>query len=136
MTNDTDPFRTNTLGEAKVASDDATKNNERGNSMNRTTHTPGPWSYEYTPYISQDGEEIPAFQIHGIAKISETNESRPQEEQEANARLIAAAPDLLAALEAQAMAEADPEASERKGYFDRARDLRRAALANAGRMVW
>jgi hypothetical protein len=51
-------------------------------------------------------------------------------EQKAEA-LHAAAPDLLAALEAQEMAEADPEASLRKGYFDRARELRKAALAKA-----
>ena len=43
-----------------------------------------------------------------------------------------AAPDLLEALEAQAMADADPEASERKGYFERAREMRRAALKLAG----
>jgi hypothetical protein len=52
------------------------------------------------------------------------------EQQKAEA-LHAAAPDLLAALEAQEMAEADPEASLRKGYFDRARELRKAALAKA-----
>jgi hypothetical protein len=49
----------------------------------------------------------------------------------ANARLIAAAPDMLAALEMQQMAEYDPEASRRKGYFDRARELRDAAIAKA-----
>lgn len=43
---------------------------------------------------------------------------------------------LLEALEAQAMADADREASERKGYFERARELRRAALKLAGRPVW
>ena len=42
-----------------------------------------------------------------------------------------AAPDMLDALKAQEMADADPEASRRKGYFDRARDMRRAALAKA-----
>lgn len=47
------------------------------------------------------------------------------------ARLRDAAPDLLEALEAQEMAEWDPEAAQRKGYFDRARELRRAALAQA-----
>ncbi len=48
---------------------------------------------------------------------------------EPNARLVASGPDMLAALEAQEMAEADPESGRRKGYFDNARELREAALA-------
>jgi hypothetical protein len=47
------------------------------------------------------------------------------------ASLVNAAPDMLEALEAQEMAEWDPEAARRKGYFDRARELRRAAIARA-----
>lgn len=46
-------------------------------------------------------------------------------------RLCEAAAAMLEALEAQEMAEHDPEAARRKGYFDRARDLRKAALAKA-----
>ena len=38
----------------------------------------------------------------------------------------------LEALESQEMADADPEASRRKGYYDRARELRRAVLASSG----
>jgi hypothetical protein len=38
---------------------------------------------------------------------------------------------MLRALKWQEMAEADPAAARRKGYFDRARDSRRAALAAA-----
>jgi hypothetical protein len=38
---------------------------------------------------------------------------------------------MLAALEAQEMAEHDPEAARRKGYFDHARNLRKAAIAKA-----
>ena len=54
-----------------------------------------------------------------------------EEEFEANCALVYAAPLLLEALEAQEWAEYDPEASRRKGYFDRARALRKAALAIA-----
>jgi hypothetical protein len=50
---------------------------------------------------------------------------------DAEACLREAAPELLEALEAQEMAEWDPEAARRKGYFDRARELRRAAIAKA-----
>ena len=47
-----------------------------------------------------------------------------------------AAAALLEALEAQAMADADPEASRRKGYFKRARELRIAALTTAWRPAY
>jgi hypothetical protein len=63
--------------------------------MTRSAYTSGPWTYEYNPYTSHDDREIPAFQVHGEHKVCETNEDRPPEEQEANARLIAAAPSLL-----------------------------------------
>lgn len=46
-------------------------------------------------------------------------------------RVAAAATDMLAALIAQEMADADPAAARRKGYFDRARNLRKAAIAKA-----
>ena len=63
-------------------------------------HTPVSWTYQYSPYTSQHGEEIPAFEVHGDEeKVCDTNENRPSEEQEANARLIAAAPELFDALE-------------------------------------
>jgi len=42
-----------------------------------------------------------------------------------------AAEAMFEALCAQEVAEFDPEAARRKGYFDRARDLRKAALAKA-----
>lgn len=55
-------------------------------------HTPGPWGYEMDDYVTQ------VFVIDrdpGRLVIAEVNE---QPEQEANARLMAAAPELLAAL--------------------------------------
>ena len=67
--------------------------------MTSAAHTPGPWTYQYSPYTSQDGREIPAFEVHAEEKVCDTNENRPIEEQEANARLIAAVPDMLKALE-------------------------------------
>ena len=68
--------------------------------MTKTAHTSGPWTYQYSPYTSQDEQEIPAFEVHGDEyKVCDTNEDRPVGEQEGNARLIAAAPDLLEAAE-------------------------------------
>jgi hypothetical protein len=67
--------------------------------MTNAAHTPGPWTYQYSPYTSQDGKEIPAFEVHGAEKVCDTNEDRPIEEQEANALLIAAAPEVLEAAE-------------------------------------
>jgi hypothetical protein len=42
------------------------------------------------------------------------------------------APDMLAALEQQEMADADPATARRKGYYDLARSMRKAAIAKAG----
>ena len=67
--------------------------------MTTTQRTPGPWTYTYAPYTTQDGKELPAFEIHGEGeKVCDTVEDQPIEAQEGNARLIAAAPDLLDAL--------------------------------------
>jgi hypothetical protein len=65
---------------------------------NIAKHTPGPWIYSYSPYHSQENEEIPAFEVHGAEKVCDTNENRPYTEQEANARLIAAALPMLSLL--------------------------------------
>jgi hypothetical protein len=65
--------------------------------MTNAARTQEPWTYQYSPYTSQDGQEIPAFEVYEWEKICDTNENRPIEEQEANAGLIAAAPELLAA---------------------------------------
>lgn len=58
-------------------------------------HTPGPWTFD------KDAEEITCEKRRGMAAIAtvETGWAEPFEsEQQANAHLIAAAPDLLAAL--------------------------------------
>lgn len=69
--------------------------------MNKTIvgHTKGPWVLTYSDayYVSK------ALSLDGIA-IVETGYA-PKQEQEANARLIAAAPELLAALKALIGAE-------------------------------
>jgi hypothetical protein len=92
---------------------------------NTARHTPGPW----VPGI-KDGNVEPV--VSGGVSIAEMIPTDCTEEEfEANCSLVYAAPLMLEALEAQEWAEYDPEASRRKGYFDRARALRKAALATA-----
>ena len=74
-----------------------------------TRHTPGPWSYQkctlgdpsnaHNPIVESDGQYI-ARLFAPMARAGCTSRSpTTQQEAEANAHLIAAAPDLLAALE-------------------------------------
>ena len=77
--------------------------------MNTSQHSPAPWGYEYSPYTVRTpgthgtkkvGNEIPAYEIFDADgnKVFDTNEDTPGELQEANARMGAAAPRLLASL--------------------------------------
>ena len=65
-----------------------------------TTHTPGPWTAEETPdnsgliIVLDSGPECPCF----VAMVPD-NQINSVSHQQANARLIAAAPDLLTALQ-------------------------------------
>jgi hypothetical protein len=88
--------------------------------MTNAAHTPGPWIYEYSPWTAQDGKEIPAFEVHGTEKVCDTNENRPAEEQEANARLIAAAPDLLEAAELVIVRWSEGDLAEAVRFLDSA----------------
>lgn len=65
-------------------------------------HTPGPWSvtnnnWETSTVYGRDGETIAACQINSI--VTEDTQYEFEAIKEANARLIAAAPELLEALE-------------------------------------
>ena len=75
--------------------------------MTASKHSPAPWSYDYNPYTVTSehhprgaGAEIPAFEIFDADcnKVFDTNEDTPCELQEANARMAASAPRLLASL--------------------------------------
>ncbi len=75
--------------------------------MTGSKHSPAPWSCQYNPYTVTSehsplgvGAEIPAYEIldADANKVFDTNEDTPAELQEANARLGASAPRLLAAL--------------------------------------
>lgn len=85
--------------------------------MSETKHTPGPWRHARTPHkyndgstqtfgpdgvFSADGEES-ICQVYGIysnTRLEEIKNDPRVQKGIANARLIAAAPELLAALEA------------------------------------
>lgn len=112
-------------------------------------HTPGPWTArcakfpqdgEYDYGIFADGKVI----AEAFGRVAKIDGVRPAE---ANAGIIAAAPDLLAALIAQQEAydfleaafsgggatkiNADRIQAESEALFKRAADLRRAAIAKA-----
>ena len=67
----------------------------------KAEHTPGPWSEEHFQYAGEHQRDIYAEMEDGsrvqVAAIAEMLGVRPHWEPEANARLITAAPELLAA---------------------------------------
>lgn len=63
--------------------------------MSGAAHTPGPWSFDGPP----DNHIIWSGQSERVAFMAHSNGSYPERDT-ANARLIAAAPELLEALEA------------------------------------
>ncbi|WP_374712979.1 hypothetical protein [Symbiobacterium terraclitae] len=109
-------------------------------------HTPGPWEVRRPAHITWNGP-TGAFEIYADDKLicqRPWAEGNPQaiREYEADARLIAAAPDLLEALEAQEAADRhwhdcagckDPRewCTEGLNLLARARELRADALAKA-----
>lgn len=85
------------------------------------TYSPAPWAYEYNPYTVgpadsplDSGAELPAYEVFDDDgnKVFDTNEDMPAGLQEANARLAAAAPRLLASLVRCANLLADFDASD------------------------
>lgn len=99
-----------------------------------TKHTPGPWAHGRNHRTTGTVEiRQHTGDVVGYATCARQGYGHVQSDAEAlaNASLMAAAPLLLEALQMQEMAEADAAAGRRKGYFDLARELRRAALAKA-----
>jgi hypothetical protein len=97
------------------------------------------WSYEYLPYTVTEADgserELPSYRIHPDDNpelyIAETNEHLPDDIQLGHARLIAAAPELLDALDYFFNIMHDYQSSRRKGYVKHALDKARAAIARA-----
>ena len=108
----------------------------------RTAHTPGPWSlsasFDRVERRVKHGDNPPL--VWGIASgISAHPDYMPRAEQIANARLIAAAPDLLAALAgcADALREAGKDFAQanklaaRPNLYELHERCARAAIAKA-----
>ena len=74
--------------------------------MNTHTHTPGPW-HPVTLGASPDHAWAIDSELHEVARLPEWPDN--QAEAEANARLIAAAPEMLAALQSLAHPMASDE---------------------------
>lgn len=99
----------------------------------KTTFTPGPWAIQDCTVISKGTLKVhnieicdPGRGVDGIGKLL------PIDKREANAALIAAAPDLLAALEALDQAENGPwDGEEQQRYITSAKAKCRAAISRA-----
>ena len=101
----------------------------------KTTHTPGPWNVDGSNITGPDDHNIGIVSgPHTIGASDAALESRMREHarDEANARLIAAAPDLLAALESLMQHfVGDRTAVNCLGGAGIAADVARAAIAKA-----
>lgn len=65
-----------------------------------TRHTPGPWDYDMDYVVAPDlGGRYPDIYIAEIAHSDDEGRIASPEQQDANRRLIAAAPELLEALD-------------------------------------
>ena len=70
--------------------------------MSDAKHTPGPWVVEDERYHGPNWAIIGSADTagwHAFVRVAVQLDNKPSDEGEANARLIAAAPDLLAALQ-------------------------------------
>lgn len=99
--------------------------------MTQTTHTPGPWSLRMTGWQTNPAAIYSPRRPGAVACIP-ARTSVPLDEQSANARLIASAPDLLAALESlHSCHRAFSDNEHWTMLDDDARALAEAAIAKA-----
>lgn len=102
------------------------------------THSPGPWTVKLHACFGDDGQPIVGMWVEAGEYRSVAN-VMPHREGASNAHLIAAAPDLLAALKAAlpwiaiAMVARDPETTHPQAIANHAEDLAlvQAAIAKA-----
>ena len=99
--------------------------------MTQTNHTPGPWAFRMTGWQTNPAAIYSPRRPGAVACIP-ARTSVPLDEQSANARLIAAAPDMLAALEALMRWETSAlDAEQAAALMDEVCDMARAATAKA-----
>lgn len=101
--------------------------------MSSANHTPGPWvRCEEAPKIIMSGSFIEGHQGYIVGSVSGNDNSgfyASEQEAEANARLIVAAPDLLSALEGLLLAYSDP--GNTGSTHDEKVEAARAAISKA-----
>lgn len=97
-----------------------------------SAHTPGPWrTTKSNPraICNEGGDKWIAKALVGTAKLKSPRFLKDDDQAEANARLMASAPDLLAALKLMA---AEASLADVLGYgWDEARAAARAAISKA-----
>lgn len=103
--------------------------------MSETKHTPGPWTASCFLVTASNGREVTHTGLLGRRRSSHAEQSGGDED-EANAHLIAAAPDLLKALEtylAWEGAEVSPDRNHAAcvAMLTAAESMARAAIAKA-----
>ena len=86
-----------------------------------TKHTPGPWTSENRSFQHDTFDGIPIIEAgtgYGIASAWQVDNIKASDTQRANAHLIAAAPDLLAALKVMLANEIALAESGDAGFWD------------------
>ena len=93
-------------------------------------HTPGPWDYDWDFIVAPDPDgRHPDSYVAEIAHSDEEGRVASAEQQEANRRLIAAAPDLLEALDYLLEQTVDMDLKYGIGLTEGEEDARAKALA-------
>ncbi len=99
--------------------------------MTIAKHTPGPWDFDFPYVVAPDPiGKHPDLYIAELAHEDEDGRLPPEDERDANGRLIAAAPELFSALE-NLLREIDPSIpfERRAEAVRRARAVVSAVLA-------
>ena len=94
-----------------------------------TKHTPGPWEVVVNPYST--GRYVYSADNRRLAIVNEKDAGLEADESRANARLFAAAPDLLDALELLMDYQNGPPLPSYGHRWNEAMELARAAIAKA-----
>src|SRR5947208_2777812 len=94
-----------------------------------TRHTPGPWDYDMDYIVAPDSSRRhPDLYIAEIAHSDDEGRIAAPEQQDANRRLIAAAPDLLEALDYLLQQTVDMDLKYGFGLSEREEEARAKAL--------